>query len=129
LKAKLATAAAFLPKTAAWTMLRARAARLELIRCPTLIVNGDEDTWEDTDPAGFTDWMKQKNDLTGGNLKRVIRLFKYLRDHQDHFKLTRSVLLTASEAAAPSRRHGQSTPVEDPAGNVGDTGGKHRQRC
>lgn len=60
-----------------------------------VIVNGDEDTWEDTDPAGFTTWMKDKNDTTGGHLKRVIRLFKYLRDHQDNFKLTRSVLLTA----------------------------------
>ena len=60
-----------------------------------VIVNGDEDTWEDTDPAGFTTWMKAKNDTTGGHLKRVIRLFKYLRDHQNNFKLTRSVLLTA----------------------------------
>lgn len=60
-----------------------------------VIVNGDEDTWEDTDPAGFTTWMKGKNDTTGGHLKRVIRLFKYLRDHRDNFKLTRSVLLTA----------------------------------
>lgn len=60
-----------------------------------VIVNGDDDTWEDTDPTGFTTWMKQKNDLTSGNLKRVIRLFKYLRDHRDDFKRTRSVLLTA----------------------------------
>lgn len=60
-----------------------------------VIVNCDQDTWEDTDPVGFTHWMKQKNDLTGGNLKRVIRLFKYLRDHRDNFQLTRSVLLTA----------------------------------
>jgi len=60
-----------------------------------VIVNGDDDEWEDTDPAGFTAWMKEKNDLTNGHLKRVIRLFKYLRDHRDNFKLTRSVLLTA----------------------------------
>lgn len=60
-----------------------------------VIVNGDDDVWEDTDPAGFTTWMKEKNGLTGGNLKRVIRLFKYLRDHRENFKRTRSVLLTA----------------------------------
>lgn len=60
-----------------------------------VIVNGDDDIWEDTDPSGFTDWMKEKNDIAVGNLKRVIRLFKYLRDHQENFKLTRSVLLTA----------------------------------
>lgn len=60
-----------------------------------VIVNADDDVWEDTDPAGFTAWMKMKNDITGGNLKRAIRLLKYLRDHRDNFKLTRSVLLTA----------------------------------
>lgn len=61
-----------------------------------VIVNGDEDDWEDTDPAGFTAWMKRQNDATGGNLKRVIRLTKFLRDHREYFKLTRSVLLTAT---------------------------------
>ena len=60
-----------------------------------VIVSGDDDEWEDTDPAGFTAWMKTKNDITGGNLKRVIRLLKYLRDHRDSFRRTRSVLLTA----------------------------------
>ncbi|MDF1595739.1 MAG: nucleotidyltransferase [Acidimicrobiia bacterium] len=60
-----------------------------------VIVNGDGDEWEDTDPAGFTAWMKEKNDTTGGHLKRVIRLLKYLRDHRDSFRRTRSVLLTA----------------------------------
>lgn len=60
-----------------------------------VIVNGEDDDWEDTDPAGFTAWMKEKNDITGGNLKRVIRLLKYLRDHRDNFRRTRSVLLTA----------------------------------
>lgn len=60
-----------------------------------VIVNGDDDEWEDTDPAGFTRWMKAKDDITGGNLKEVIRLLKYLRDHRDNFRRTRSVLLTA----------------------------------
>ncbi|MGH8984291.1 MAG: SMODS domain-containing nucleotidyltransferase [Acidimicrobiia bacterium] len=60
-----------------------------------VIVNADDNDWEDTDPAGFTAWMKEKNDITGGNLKRVIRLLKYLRDHRDNFRRTRSVLLTA----------------------------------
>jgi hypothetical protein len=60
-----------------------------------VIINGDDDEWEDTDPVGFTAWMKENNDVTGGHLKRVIRLFKYLRDHRDNFKDTRSVLLTA----------------------------------
>jgi Second Messenger Oligonucleotide or Dinucleotide Synthetase domain len=60
-----------------------------------VIVNGDDNIWEDTDPAGFTAWMKEKNDITVGNLKRVIRLLKYLRDRRGNFRRTRSVLLTA----------------------------------
>lgn len=60
-----------------------------------VIVNGSTDKWEDTDPAGFTAWMKDKSDITSENLKRVIRLLKHLRDHRDHFRRTRSVLITA----------------------------------
>jgi hypothetical protein len=61
-----------------------------------VIVNGDEDEWEDTDPAAFTAWMKQQNDITNGQLKQVIRLLKYLRDHRSNFRRTRSVLITAT---------------------------------
>ncbi len=59
-----------------------------------VIVNRDEDVWEDTDPQGFTRWMKEKDGITGGNLRRVIRLLKYLRDHRAHFEGTRSIILT-----------------------------------
>ena len=59
-----------------------------------VIVNGDDDEWEDTHPAGFTQWMKEKDDTAGGNLRLVIRLMKYLRDHGGNFKRTRSVILT-----------------------------------
>lgn len=80
-----------------------------------VIVNGDDDEWEDTNPAGFTAWMKQKNDIANGNLKRVIRLFKYLRDHRDNFKLTRSVLLTAmlGERVDAAKKIGDSSYYED----------------
>ena len=59
-----------------------------------VIVNRDEDIWEDTNPAGFTKWLKDKDAITRGNLRRVIRLLKYLRDHRGHFEGTRSVILT-----------------------------------
>lgn len=80
-----------------------------------VIVNGDDDEWEDTDPAGFTVWMKTKNDITGGNLKRVIRLLKYLRDHRDNFRLTRSVLLTAmlGERVDATKKVGDPAYYED----------------
>lgn len=59
-----------------------------------VIVNKDEDIWEDTNPEGFTRWMSEKDGITSGNLRRVIRLLKYLRDHRGHFEGTRSVILT-----------------------------------
>src|SRR5207247_1595375 len=59
-----------------------------------VIVNRDNDEWEDTDPEGFTAWMRDKDQIAGGNLRRVIRLMKYLRDHKNSFTGTRSVILT-----------------------------------
>jgi hypothetical protein len=58
-----------------------------------VIVNYAEDKFEDTNPAGFTDWMKEKDELAGGHLRQVIRLTKYLRDHKDTFDCP-SVILT-----------------------------------
>ena len=58
-----------------------------------VIVNYADDAFEDTNPQGFTDWMKEKDDLAGGNLRRVIRLMKYLRDFKNTFSCP-SVILT-----------------------------------
>lgn len=38
-----------------------------------VIVNRDENSWENTNPEGFTDWMKTKDGITNGNLRKVIR--------------------------------------------------------
>jgi hypothetical protein len=59
-----------------------------------VIVNRDDNEWESTDPQGFTDWMKRKDSVANGNLRKVIRLMKYLRDHKNSFTGTRSILLT-----------------------------------
>lgn len=59
-----------------------------------VIVNRDENDWERTNPQGFTDWMRNKDALAKGNLRKVIRLMKYLRDHKNSFTGTRSILLT-----------------------------------
>lgn len=58
-----------------------------------VIVNRAANKFEDTNPIGFTQWIQDKDALTNGNLRKVIRLLKYLRDHQAVFKL-KSVLLT-----------------------------------
>lgn len=59
-----------------------------------VIVNRDDDVFEGTNPQGFTNWMKEKDGLSNGNLRKVIRLLKYLRDHKNSFTGTRSILLT-----------------------------------
>jgi hypothetical protein len=58
-----------------------------------VIVNYAENKFENTNPQGFTDWMKEKDDLTNGNLRKVIRLLKYLRDYKQTFSVP-SVILT-----------------------------------
>lgn len=58
-----------------------------------VIVCRDTDAFEATDPEGFTAWMKEKDDLAKGNLRRVIRLLKYLRDYKTTFSCP-SVILT-----------------------------------
>lgn len=60
-----------------------------------VIVNHEEDDWEDTNPAEFTSWLHARDTTAGEHLREVIRLGKYLRDHGGNFKRTRSVLLTA----------------------------------
>lgn len=67
---------------------------LNLANGREVIVNRDENDWEDTNPQGFTDWMKTKDSIANGNLRKVIRLMKYLRDHKNSFTGTRSILLT-----------------------------------
>lgn len=59
-----------------------------------VIVNRDANSWEQTDPQGFTNWMRDRDTTTNGNLRKVIRLMKYLRDHKNSFTGTRSILLT-----------------------------------
>ena len=58
-----------------------------------VIVCRDTDDFEATDPEGFTGWMKEKDDLADGNLRRAIRLLKYLRDFKTTFSCP-SVILT-----------------------------------
>ncbi|WP_149359322.1 SMODS domain-containing nucleotidyltransferase [Lolliginicoccus suaedae] len=58
-----------------------------------VIVNYRDNCFEDTNPDGFTQWMHERDELAGGNLRRVIRLLKYLRDYKNTFDC-KSVILT-----------------------------------
>ena len=57
------------------------------------ICNRDTGEFEPTDGTGYRDWFNDKNRETAGNLKRVTRLLKYMRDHKGNFTAP-SVLLT-----------------------------------
>jgi Second Messenger Oligonucleotide or Dinucleotide Synthetase domain/Adenylyl/Guanylyl and SMODS C-terminal sensor domain len=59
-----------------------------------VIIDTSTNEFESSNPAGFSDWMKEKDDISGGNLRKVIRLLKYLRDFKGTFSVP-SVILTA----------------------------------
>lgn len=57
------------------------------------ICNYKDDRFEETDGTGYRDWFNERNRITDGNLKKVTRLLKYLRDHKKNFT-AKSILLT-----------------------------------
>ena len=57
------------------------------------VCNRIDNKFEETDGTGYRDWFNGKNRITGGNLKRVVRLLKHLRDHKNSFT-AKSILLT-----------------------------------
>jgi Second Messenger Oligonucleotide or Dinucleotide Synthetase domain len=63
-----------------------------------VIVNRDEDAWEppfgSTDPAGFTTWIKRRDQLTSKQFRRVVRLMKFIKLERGSFNGVRSVVLT-----------------------------------
>lgn len=72
---------------------------LDIVPCIELgddrqrICNRDTDKFEITDGTGYRDWFNDKTRITHGNLKRVTRLLKFLRDHKGNFT-AKSILLT-----------------------------------
>lgn len=57
------------------------------------ICNNKTNEFEVTDGNGYRDWFNEKTRITNGNLKRVARLLKYMRDHKGNFTAP-SILLT-----------------------------------
>lgn len=46
------------------------------------IVNFRENEFESTNPQGFTDWLKDTNDQANGQLRKCIKLLKWLRNQE-----------------------------------------------
>ena len=57
------------------------------------IVNRTANRFEEVNPDGFTKWMRRQDRLAAGNLRKTIRLLKYLRDYKQTFPIP-SVILT-----------------------------------
>ena len=57
------------------------------------VCNRHDNKFEETDGNGYREWFNGKDRVTGGNLKRVVRLLKFLRDHKNSFT-AKSILLT-----------------------------------
>ena len=74
-----------------------------------LICNRATNCFEPTDGTGFRDWFSDKSRITKVNLKRVVRLLKYLRYRQDNY-VAKSILLTtlAGKTIHPSDRGKES---------------------
>ena len=66
--------------------------------------------------SGYREWFNEKNSLTGGNLKKVVRLLKYLRDHKNSFT-AKSILLTTLAGNTIKASDKGTKPV----GTVADT--------
>lgn len=63
------------------------------------IFNRIENEREETDGTGYREWFNDKNRITGGNLKRAVRLLKYIRDHKGNYT-AKSIILTTLAANA-----------------------------
>lgn len=59
-----------------------------------VIVNWADNTFENTNPEGFTVWMQERDELAQGNLRKVLRLLKYIRDYKNTFTCVSVVLTT-----------------------------------
>ena len=73
------------------------------------VCNRIDNKFEETDGNGYREWFNEKDRITSGNLKRVVRLLKYLRNHKNSFT-AKSILLTtlAGNAIRPSDEGTQS---------------------
>lgn len=58
------------------------------------IIDRVANLWEPTNPVAFTTWMAQRDDITNGNFRKVVRLMKYYKVHRNSFNGVRSIILT-----------------------------------
>ena len=69
------------------------------------ICNRENNCFEKTDGTGYRNWFSDQSRITRVNLKRAVRLLKFVRDRQNNY-VAKSILLTtmAGKAIHPSDR-------------------------
>ena len=73
------------------------------------ICNHKDNKFEKTDGTGYRDWFNEKNRITGGNLKRAVRILKYLRDHKGNYTAKSILLTTLAGNAIKSSDEGEES--------------------
>lgn len=58
-----------------------------------VVAKYSDSTFEETNPEGFSRWMRERDELSNRNLRKVLRLLKYLRDYKQTFTAP-SIILT-----------------------------------
>ena len=61
------------------------------------ICNGKSGEFESTDGTGYHHWFHEQSKITNVNLKRAVRLLKYIRDREKNYK-AKSIMLTTLAA-------------------------------
>lgn len=85
-------------KTRSITLKYAKGFQMDIVPCIVqgqgeYIFNGKENRTEPTNGDGYREWFHKKARRTNGNLMRVTRLLKYIRDYKGNFEAS-SILLT-----------------------------------
>lgn len=79
------------------------------------VCNRFEDEFEASAPLAYTDWVKNKNSVAGGNdLKKVTRLVKYMRDIKGNFTCPSFLLTTLIGLQVQESDRGSSELVDLP---------------
>ena len=96
------------PSTRCITLDYARDFHLDLVPRVTrqgghFICNREANCFEATDGTGYRNWFSEQSRITKVNLKRAVRLLKFVRDRQHNY-VAKSILLTtlAGNAIHPS---------------------------
>ncbi len=63
------------------------------------VCNGVDNRFEETDGKHYHNWFHEKSRVTNVNLKRAVRLLKYLRDRESNY-IAKSIMLTTLAANA-----------------------------